>query len=151
MPPRLLDRDDEAQVPHAGADRVQDRVRGWGEDDLASLGIARRALDVGHQREPVKPRMWASKPQALRDHGGPPVGGDHERRRESLHRRGAPPESDGLADDAGDARALPEEVDHAHPLADGDADLPGPLHERRVQHPAAHGEGARPIAGARAV
>ena len=47
--------------------------------------------------------------------------------------------------------ALPEEVDDAHPLADGDADLPGTLHERRVQDPAAHGEGARPIAGARAV
>ena len=63
----------------------------------------------------------------------------------------APLEADRLGDDAGDARALPEEVDHAHPLADGDADLPGTLDERRVEDPAAHGEGVRPIAGPRAV
>ena len=86
VPPRLLDRDHEAQIADAGADRVQDRVRGWGEDDLASLGIARRALDVGHQREPVKPRMWA-----LEAPGAPRSRRSARRRRPRAAPRIAPP------------------------------------------------------------
>ena len=133
MPSRLFDRDDQAQIarrrrrPDSGSSRS-----GGARTISPRSGSPRRALDVGHQREPVEPRVWAPQPQALHDHGGPPVGGDDAAERRSRSAAApCPLRPDGLGDDAGDPRALAEEIDHAHPLSDGDADLPGALHERR--------------------
>ena len=140
------------RFPTPARDRIQDRVGGRREDDLASLGVAARALHVGDEREPVEPAMRSPEPEPLDDDRRPAVGGDDQPGREgALPGRSGAPGSVGSATTPVTRPAVAEEVDHAHPFADRDARLPGALDERQVERPAAHGEGVRSMAVPRSV
>ena len=89
--------------------------------------------------------MRAPEAETLGDHRRTAVRRDHQARGHAFG-GGARPRLGGLGDDAGDAAALAEQIDHPDAFADPDADLAGTLDERGVQDPAAHRESVRTIA-----
>ena len=136
---RVGERDDDAHVDPIGGDRVEDRVVGRVDEDLAHLAALAHAADVREQRHPLE-AMLAEQPQAPRDDRCAAVGGDDEGRAKDVDARVAVPRLD-----ADHVPVVHQDVGHARALAKLHAEGAHAIDQDGVEDLAAKGERVVPI------
>ncbi len=124
---RVRQGNDEAHVDALGGHRVQDRVVGRVDEDLADVAAVGESGHIGHQRDPAQP-VRPPAAQAVRDHRRAAVGADHERRADRL----APPVAIECLD-TGHAVAVEDQIRDPDTLAKVDGQRAQPVGEHRVQ------------------